>query len=121
MSVDGHPASSAASALTNALRALLVLPRRLLVALVRTYQLLFSAWLGNVCRYYPSCSHYALQALNRHGALGGTVLAAWRVLRCNPGSLGGDDPVPQQHPFAGLFTRLPLRAGDDHSEPGKSS
>lgn len=101
------------------MHALLQLPRRLLVGLVRGYQLLFSPWLGNVCRYYPSCSHYALGALNRHGALGGTALAAWRVLRCNPWSLGGVDPVPEGRPFAGLFTRLPLAAGDDLSDPKK--
>ena len=70
------------------------LPRRVLLGLVHTYRLLFSAWIGPVCRYYPSCSHYALDALNRHGALGGTAWAAWRVLRCNPWSAGGVDPVP---------------------------
>lgn len=98
---------------------LLQMPRRLLVGLVRAYQLLFSPWLGNVCRYYPSCSHYALDALNRHGALGGTALAAWRVLRCNPWSPGGVDPVPEDRPFAGLFTRLPLAADDDLPDPKK--
>ena len=98
---------------------LLNLPRRLLAGLVRAYQLLFSPWLGNVCRYYPSCSHYALEAINRHGALGGTALAAWRLLRCNPWSLGGVDPVPEDRPFAGLFTRLPLAADDDLPDPKK--
>ena len=91
---------------------LMQLPRRLLVGLVRGYRLLLSPWIGNVCRYYPSCSQYALDALNRHGALGGSALAAWRVLRCNPWSLGG-------WPFQGLFTRLPLTAGDDSPEPKK--
>lgn len=95
------------------------MPRRLLAGLVRAYQLLFSPWLGNVCRYYPSCSHYALEALNRHGALGGTAWAAWRVLRCNPWSLGGVDPVPEHRPFAGLFTRLPMAADDDLPDPKK--
>jgi hypothetical protein len=95
------------------------MPRRLLAGLVRAYQLLFSPWLGNVCRYDPSCSHYALEALNRHGALGGTAWAAWRVLRCNPWSLGGVDPVPEHRPFAGLFTRLPVAADDDLPDPKK--
>jgi len=94
-------------------------PRRLLLLLVQAYRLLFSAWIGNVCRHYPSCSQYALDALNRHGALGGTSLAAWRVLRCNPWSLGGCDPVPDRHPLQGLFTRLPLTAGDDLPESKK--
>lgn len=100
---------------------LLLLPRRLLRALVRAYQLLFSAWVGNVCRYAPSCSHYALHALERHGALGGTALAAWRVLRCNPWSPGGDDPVPARHPFSGLFTRLLHTGADDLPDSKKHS
>jgi uncharacterized protein len=95
------------------------LPKAMLVALVRVYQLLFSAWIGNVCRYHPSCSHYALAALNRHGALGGTLLASWRVLRCNPWSPGGPDAVPEHAPWAGLFTRLPRSAGDDCRESKK--
>jgi putative membrane protein insertion efficiency factor len=98
---------------------LLQLPRRLLLLLVRAYRLLFSPWIGNVCRYYPSCSQYALDALNRHGALGGSALAAWRVLRCNPWSLGGVDPVPEHPPFAGLFTRLVPPTGDDLPESKK--
>lgn len=101
----------------TALDTLAQLPRRLLVGLVKAYRLLFSPWLGNVCRYHPSCSQYALDALNRHGALGGSALAAWRVLRCNPWSLGGCDPVPQDPPWKGLFTRLPLAARDDRPEP----
>ena len=103
----------------DALRALVQAPRWLLLILVRGYRLLLSPWVGNVCRYYPSCSQYALDALNRHGALGGSTWAAWRVLRCNPWSLGGCDPVPDHRPFQGLFTRLPLAAGDDSPEPKK--
>lgn len=98
---------------------LLNLPRLVLLALVRGYRLLLSPWIGNVCRYHPSCSQYALDALNRHGALGGTSLAVWRVLRCNPWSLGGCDAVPDHSPFQGLFTRLPLTAGDDLSDSKK--
>lgn len=99
--------------------ALLLLPQRLLVLLVKAYRLLLSPWIGNVCRYYPSCSHYALDALNRHGALGGSALAAWRVLRCNPWSLGGCDPVPEQAPWRGLFTRLVPTPGDLPPDPKK--
>ena len=94
-------------------------PRAFLVALVQGYRLLLRPWVGNVCRYDPSCSQYALDALNRHGALGGSSLAAWRVLRCNPWSPGGVDPVPDRHPLQGLFTRLPLSAGDDLTESKK--
>jgi uncharacterized protein len=84
--------------------ALAHLPRRTLLALVRGYRLLFSAWLGNVCRYEPTCSAYALQALERHGAAAGSYLAMRRVLRCHPWCTGGCDTVPEQPPP--LFRRL---------------
>jgi putative membrane protein insertion efficiency factor len=73
---------------------LALLPRRVLITLVRAYRLLLSPWLGNACRFEPTCSVYALQALERHGALAGSYLAAHRVLRCNPWCAGGCDPVP---------------------------
>ncbi|HEX7638810.1 MAG TPA: membrane protein insertion efficiency factor YidD [Burkholderiaceae bacterium] len=69
-------------------------PRRALVALVRLYRLLLSPWIGGDCRFTPTCSAYAIEALERHGALAGSGLAAWRVLRCNPWCHGGCDPVP---------------------------
>lgn len=67
---------------------------RLLVAVVRGYQLVVSPWIAPRCKYYPSCSAYAVTALREHGAVRGTRLAVWRVLRCNPWSLGGVDHVP---------------------------
>ncbi len=70
------------------------LPRLLLMGLIRVYQLTISPLIGPTCKYYPSCSHYGLEAVRRHGALRGTVLAGWRVLRCNPWSHGGVDEVP---------------------------
>jgi putative membrane protein insertion efficiency factor len=81
-------------------------PRRVLVALVKGYRLLLKAWLGNSCRFEPSCSQYALDALNRHGALAGSSLTVGRILRCHPWCEGGCDPVPDQ-PHR-LFTRLGL-------------
>jgi putative membrane protein insertion efficiency factor len=80
------------------------LAQRLLVALVRGYRLLLSPWLGSGCRFEPTCSAYALTALQRHGALAGSTLAAARVLRCHPWCAGGCDPVPAQAPA--LFTRF---------------
>jgi putative membrane protein insertion efficiency factor len=65
-----------------------------LVGLVRGYQLVVSPWLGPTCKYYPSCSAYAVTALQVHGPLRGTRLAVWRLLRCNPWSDGGVDHVP---------------------------
>ena len=70
--------------------------RGLLIALVRGYQLLFSAWVGGGCRFEPSCSAYSIQALRRHGALAGSGLTVRRLLRCHPGCAGGCDPVPEQ-------------------------
>lgn len=60
-----------------------------LLALIKLYQWTISPLLGPVCRYYPSCSHYGFTAIDRHGAVKGTALTAWRILRCNPWSPGG--------------------------------
>ncbi len=67
---------------------------RPLVGIIRVYQRFVSPLLGPRCRYHPSCSEYAAQALQRHGILRGSLLASWRLLRCNPWSHGGFDPVP---------------------------
>ena len=85
------------------------LPRRGLMLIVRGYQMLLSPWLAPSCRFAPTCSTYALQALEQHGALAGTGLTLYRVLRCNPFCEGGHDPVPTQPPrlFRHLVTRSP--------------
>jgi hypothetical protein len=70
---------------------------RILIAFVKVYQYTISPLLGPRCRYYPSCSNYAVQALREHGAVRGLGLATWRLLRCNPFSNGGYDPVPPHH------------------------
>ncbi len=67
---------------------------RLLVMLVRGYQVGISPWLPPACRYTPSCSQYAIEALQRYGALKGSWLAGRRLLRCHPFRPGGYDPVP---------------------------
>jgi putative membrane protein insertion efficiency factor len=87
------------------LRSIAVLP-------VRIYQRWLSPAFGARCRYYPSCSEYAAQAIERFGILRGLALAGWRLLRCNPWSHGGFDPVENQR----LFTpKLPRRAPDQCS------
>lgn len=83
--------------------------QRLLIAIVRGYRLLLSPWLGSACRFSPTCSVYAIDALERHGAWRGSRLSAWRLLRCGPWCAGGHDPVPappSRAPAAGLFTSL---------------
>jgi putative membrane protein insertion efficiency factor len=73
--------------------------RTLAVLPIRAYQRAVSPLLGNRCKFYPSCSEYAAQAITRFGILRGLVLAGWRVLRCNPWSHGGFDPVDDQRLF----------------------
>jgi putative membrane protein insertion efficiency factor len=73
--------------------------RPAVVKLLRFYQRWISPAFGARCRYYPSCSEYAIQAVQQLGILRGLVLAAWRLLRCNPLSRGGFDPVDEQRLF----------------------
>lgn len=74
------------------LRRIAHLPRRVLVLLVRGYQLILSPHIGGGCRFTPTCSNYAIDALERYGAVKGTILAAHRILRCNPWGGHGHDP-----------------------------
>lgn len=67
---------------------------RILIGVVRFYQVAVSPWTPASCRYTPTCSRYAIEALQSHGALGGSVLAARRLLRCHPWGGHGYDPVP---------------------------
>ena len=71
--------------------------RFVLKILIRAYQLALSPLLGPSCRFYPSCSHYALEAIDTHGALRGTWLTIKRISRCHPWHQGGFDPVPVCH------------------------
>ncbi len=71
-----------------------LLARRVLSACIRMYQLLLSPVFGTQCRFYPTCSHYALEAIARHGAAKGLLMTAGRIARCNPLCAGGHDPVP---------------------------
>ena len=68
--------------------------QKILIALLRGYRYLLSPWLGNRCRFHPSCSHYAIESLENHGALRGLWLSLRRVMRCHPWHRGGYDPVP---------------------------
>ena len=69
--------------------------KRVLLAMLRFYKRSISPLLPNACRFTPTCSEYAMEAIQKHGALKGTGLAIWRLLRCNPFMKGGYDPVPE--------------------------
>ncbi len=67
---------------------------RVLIFVIRGYQILLSPYFGSQCRFSPTCSHYSIQALEKHGAIKGAYLTIRRLLRCNPWHRGGFDPVP---------------------------
>jgi putative membrane protein insertion efficiency factor len=79
--------------LAGAIRSVRSLPAEALVLLVRVYQVTLSPWLGGHCRFTPTCSTYFIQAVRKRGALVGAAKGLWRILRCNPLSKGGYDPV----------------------------
>lgn len=91
---------------------LLRLPQTVLMGLVGAYRLLLSPSLGSACRFEPSCSAYALQALERHGAAGGSYLTLRRLARCQPWCDGGHDPVPPT-----LFSHLAASATTSTKKP----
>jgi putative membrane protein insertion efficiency factor len=74
--------------------------QRLLIGLVKGYRLLLSPWLGSDCRFTPTCSAYALKALQQHGAAQGSYLVLRRLGRCHPWCEGGHDPVPPSLTFS---------------------
>jgi uncharacterized protein len=74
--------------------------RRIAILLIRGYQLLLSPWLGNHCRYHPTCSKYAIEAIEQYGAARGLWLALRRIGRCHPWGGAGHDPVPPRRPAA---------------------
>ncbi len=74
-------------------------PKHWLIGLIRLYQRTISARTPPACRFSPTCSAYAIEALERHGVVLGTGLALWRILRCNPLCRGGYDPVPTEFPW----------------------
>ena len=83
----------------------------LLIGLLKAYRFLISPLYGNVCRYYPSCSAYALRAVEVHGAVKGVWLAARRLMRCHPWAPGGYDPVPGTPEFDEEMRDIAARSG----------
>jgi len=88
-------------------------PARLaLLGLIRLYHVTLSGWLGGQCRFYPTCSRYAEDAIRLHGAMRGTLMAAWRIARCGPFTAGGVDHVPTPARSPGYHAVI-------HAEPGR--
>ena len=73
-----------------------LLPRNICVVILRVYRAVISPLYGDVCRYYPSCSSYALQAIQHHGVIRGIWLGSLRIARCHPWAAGGVDDIPQR-------------------------
>ena len=90
----GHAPAQAAAAVG---RLVWNLPRNVLILLLKAYRLIISPLYGQVCRFFPSCSAYALEAVTVHGAVRGSYLAVRRLARCHPWNSGGLDPVPDGH------------------------
>ena len=85
----------------------------ILLRLIAAYRFLLSPWIGNSCRYWPTCSEYAREAIEQHGAARGSYLAARRLLRCHPYGRGGVDPVPSVFSWrCGCQDAAKFRAGD---------
>lgn len=111
------------------LRWLLDLPRNLLIVLIMGYRKAVSPLYGDVCRYFPSCSAYGLEAVTAHGAVKGSALAFWRVLRCNPWSHGGIDHVPAgariwpegRTPKIMVLNHPPIPADDDAADAARGA
>ena len=88
--------------------------KKLLIGLIRLYQRAISANTPPTCRFTPTCSAYAIEAIQRFGAIRGTGLAVWRILRCNPWGGHGYDPVPEKKAAA---EENPAAAGGGNSSP----
>lgn len=89
-----HVVHAAVAAAGNAPQRYTFLMKSLLLCFIQAYQLLLSPFFGGQCRFYPTCSVYASEAIERHGTLRGTWLALRRIVRCGPWHPGGTDPVP---------------------------
>jgi len=96
-------------------------PAHALLFLVRVYQSFFSALMPSACKFYPTCSHYAAEALRVHGARRGSWLALKRVLRCHPFTRGGVDLVPGAEPSAQAFSDKANPSSACHSERSEES
>ncbi len=107
-----------AVSLRLALYTVALLPRNVVVVLLRVYRAVISPLYGDVCRYYPSCSAYALGAVQQHGVVVGGFLASRRLVRCHPWAAGGVDDVPPAHSHHFHVNRLGFAVAEG-PEPGQ--
>lgn len=101
----------------------MLLPRNACVVILRAYRAVISPLYGDVCRYYPSCSAYTLEAIQRHGVLRGVWLGSRRIARCHPWAAGGIDDVPEATSSTvltrfGFVVRLPHEPSLQHQRKG---
>ncbi len=95
---------------------ILLAPRNVCVAILSAYRAVISPLYGDVCRYYPSCSHYALQAIQQHGVIKGVGLGTIRIARCHPWAEGGVDDVPHAHHDRYSVTRFGFVIANSHGK-----
>lgn len=91
-------------------------PRNLCVAILKVYRAVISPLYGDVCRYYPSCSHYTMQAIQQHGVARGTWLGTKRIARCHPWAEGGIDDVPERKHDRYAITRFGFVVANSHGK-----
>ena len=87
--------------------------KKIFIAIIRSYQKYLSPMKSTKCPYIPSCSNYGLEAVEKYGAIKGGMLASWRILRCNPFSKGGYDPVPDDLSFRKMIY---MKKGDHNGK-----
>ena len=91
--------------------------QKILIGIVQGYRWFLSPWLGSACRFTPTCSAYALEALQQHGAARGSYLTVRRLVRCHPWCAGGHDPVPTNGKTSVLFTSLISPVSSEKTSP----
>lgn len=96
--------------------ALLLIPRNVCVAILTAYRAVISPLYGDVCRYYPSCSHYTLQAIQHHGVIRGVWLGTRRIARCHPWAEGGVDDIPARRHDRYHVTRSGFVIANSHGK-----
>jgi putative membrane protein insertion efficiency factor len=102
--------------MNDAMSFALLLPRNLCVAVLKVYRAVISPLYGDVCRYYPSCSHYAMQAIQQHGVVRGVWLGTRRIARCHPWAEGGVDDVPARGHDRYAITRFGFVVSNSHGK-----